>query len=263
MAEESEARHMSSGQAMGSHLARRHTTVRPVKRWTQRRWTRGQFVRCTHCGMMRKSKRSGEEDAAGRWYCCNECRVQAFKLQEISEENQRLRKILDCDPVTGIPSRALMGELWERVASTGTPAVLFVDIDHFKAINDRWGHAIGDQVLGIVAQRMAGVLRPHDACVRYGGEEFVCFLAALDMPQAMDIAERIREAVSRDPITGDAWTVLVSVSIGVMLGEPQGASLTQLLECADRALFQAKTRGRNQVVIHARSPQGGLEKRLS
>ena len=245
---------------MGSHIMHHHTTV---KRWAQRVWTRGQFVRCSHCGMMRTSKTPGLEDAAGRWYCCNECRIQAFKLQEITEENQRLRKILGCDPVTGIPPRALMGELWERVASKGTPTVLFVDIDHFKAINDRWGHAIGDQVLGIVAQRMVGVLRRHDACVRYGGEEFVCFLAALNMPSAVDVAERIREAVSRDPIMGETWSILVSVSIGVGLGEPQGASLTQLLECADRALYQAKTRGRNQVVIHARSSEGDLEKRLS
>lgn len=200
----------------------------------------------------------GQDTAEGLWFCCSGCAAMALQLQNLANENQQLRMMLSRDPVTGLPPRALMADLWGTVSVQGIPAVLFVDIDHFKAINDRWGHLAGDAVLGTVAQRIVGALRHQDACVRYGGEEFMCFLAATDRFQTTAIAERIRQAVSRHPISGGSWSVRITVSIGVAIAELKAASLIPLLESADHALYQAKTRGRNQVVMHTDPPLGGV-----
>jgi diguanylate cyclase (GGDEF)-like protein len=156
---------------------------------------------------------------------------------------------------------------WEREAATEvaravrthTPlAVALIDIDHFKAVNDSFGHLAGDRVLRTVARALAIPLREYDLVGRFGGEEFALLLPQTKAPDAYRIAERIRTHIGSMPITvsddADAEPVRLSISIGVAaLGarwdSTSGAQLTELLAAADRALYQAKRNGRNRVCV--------------
>jgi diguanylate cyclase (GGDEF)-like protein len=156
---------------------------------------------------------------------------------------------------------------WEREAATEvaravrtrTPlAVALIDIDHFKAVNDSYGHLAGDRALRTVARALAIPLREYDLVGRFGGEEFALLLPQTKALDACRIAERIRTHIGSMPITvsddADAEPVRLSISIGVAaLGarwdSTSGAQLTELLAAADGALYQAKRKGRNQVCV--------------
>lgn len=182
-------------------------------------------------------------------YCCVGCLLLAKRLGEQTAEIVRLQGMIGRDAVTGAASRSQMAHLWERVVAQGEAALLFLDVDRFKAINDRWGHLVGDAVLGAVVHRILGVLRPQDVCLRYGGEEFMVFLAAVGAQQAEAVAERIRVAIAFNPVTGEEWSVPVTVSIGVVPTHEESPDLASLIAVADQALYQAKAQGRNQVVV--------------
>lgn len=148
------------------------------------------------------------------------------------------------DPLTGLPNRrALAGRLARALAaaeSTGQPgAVLFCDLDDFKRVNDSHGHACGDKVLAVIAERMAGVMRGSDSVIRLGGDEFIVVADALSGPEASALAQRLAEAV-RAPVSVEGVVARVSVSIGIAPipicdGDPK-----QLLKDADAAMYQAK-----------------------
>ena len=156
---------------------------------------------------------------------------------------------------------------WEREAATEVAravrthtslAVALIDIDHFKAVNDSFGHLAGDRALRTVARALAIPLREYDLVGRFGGEEFALLLPQTKAPDAYRIAERIRTHIGSMPITvsddTDAEPVRLSISIGVAaLGaqwdSTSGAQLTELLAAADGALYQAKRSGRNQVCV--------------
>jgi diguanylate cyclase (GGDEF)-like protein len=129
-------------------------------------------------------------------------------------------------------------------------ALLMVDIDRFKRLNDTYGHLIGDVVLKAVARRLTETLRPTDFLVRYGGEEFVALLPGAAQAQALAAAERLRTAVERsDFAAADPRAVLkVTVSIGVAVLAPE-ENVERLIERADTALYRAKAAGRNNVVF--------------
>ena len=141
---------------------------------------------------------------------------------------------------------------------------LFADVDHFKRINDTYGHAAGDEVLRELAARLRGHLRPSDVAVRFGGEEFALLLPQTALREAGRIAERIRCMVNSEPVRTRAGLVPVTVSIGVAqarpaIGQRRDAVGNALLAAADAALYQAKEQGRDCVVLD----RGGLDGRGS
>ncbi len=174
--------------------------------------------------------------------------------------SERLKYIGLTDPLTGIHNRRyfdlrLADEVNRIQRYGGYIACLFIDIDHFKNINDTWGHPIGDVVLKAVAGRIKNMLRLTDTLARYGGEEFVVLLEQADAAQAFVVAERIREAVRQPAIPLDNGALIpITVSIGIssFVPRPQddGAAVSaqRLLHEADTALYRAKTTGRNRVV---------------
>lgn len=177
----------------------------------------------------------------------------AAELEERSTLERRLRHMARTDELTGIANRRHFFELAEQARGEahrdGTPLSLcMVDIDHFKAINDRHGHAVGDLALRVVAARCQSVLRDGDHLGRYGGEEFVIALPQACSITAGGIAERIREAVSRQPLEINGVILTLTVTLGISCVEPGEGSLDPGLLRADRALYEGKARGRNCVV---------------
>lgn len=133
--------------------------------------------------------------------------------------------------------------------------LLIVDIDHFKPINDQYGHQVGDHVLAAVAHRIRNSTRVPDVVARYGGEEFVVLLPGTDLAGGVVTAERIREGVGGSPIVvpadDDERAIVVTCSVGVAAFPEHGASVAALLRSADAAMYTAKSRGRNRVVSAA------------
>lgn len=159
------------------------------------------------------------------------------------------------DRLTGIPNRpAILATLFaevERADRYERPlAVAFVDIDHFKQVNDTYGHAAGDVVLRGVAATLRSNLRSADGLGRYGGEEFMVVLPETDAPAATALAEKLRQLVlgSAYPVDGQA-TVSVTVSIGVVAGSGRVVRVEELVRHADAAMYSAKALGRNQVYV--------------
>lgn len=162
------------------------------------------------------------------------------------------------DPLTGLHNRrygiAQLNAIADRAEAEGNEfAVLVLDIDRFKAVNDNWGHAAGDAVLVEVASRLSGNLRASDLLARVGGEEFLIALPATRLSEAQIVAERLCRAIEQSPVvTPDGLRVAITISIGMTTGgaEPSApSSVSELVAQADRALMHSKTHGRNQVTI--------------
>jgi len=158
------------------------------------------------------------------------------------------------DPLTGLPNRRLLEDRLQHALagahrSNGGIAVLYCDIDHFKRINDSYGHRGGDTVLQTVARRLETVVRENDTVARAGGDEFVVVLGDLGDPtEATRIAERARVVLSQ-PIPLDTAEVRITASLGVALHAGPKDDVETLLRVADNAMYEAKTRGRDQVAF--------------
>jgi two-component system, cell cycle response regulator len=136
-----------------------------------------------------------------------------------------------------------------RAKRLRTPlSVFFADLDHFKRINDRYGHLVGDEVLRNSAVRMSGEMREYDHLGRYGGEEFLAVLPNCNAEAARVVAERVRRSLAEKPILTDPARVEITISIGVSEWRP-GQELPELLEFADLALYRAKDSGRNRIEV--------------
>ncbi|ROM16601.1 diguanylate cyclase (GGDEF) domain-containing protein [Pseudomonas sp. NFPP10] len=167
----------------------------------------------------------------------------------------RFKAAAFCDALTGIGNRRAFMVNGERMLiecqRRGSPmALLLCDLDHFKRLNDAYGHQTGDQVLVAFSQVLAETLGTKDVYARIGGEEFACLLAATDEQAAVTVAERVRQAFARLPLLEPG---LLSVSIGVVSSETRGYDLPRLLSLADEALYDAKHQGRNRVHTVSRS----------
>jgi diguanylate cyclase (GGDEF)-like protein len=158
------------------------------------------------------------------------------------------------DPLTGAYNRRTFHEIAERELSRsrrgGRPlSIIMVDIDHFRALNEKYGVRAGDEVLQKIADIVRGALRKEDMLVRYGGEEFLVMLPDVPGPGAVVVAGRIRKSVEADTLVVDTHRVAVTVSVGVSARLDEGPeSIESLLGRADEALALAKQRGRNRVV---------------
>ena len=157
------------------------------------------------------------------------------------------------DPLTGTPSRVgmlteLRGQLGLVKRKLYGCVVAMMDLDHFKVVNDTYGHVVGDQVLIKFARHVATHLRSYDKIFRYGGEEFLICLPSTDLPSGRDIIERLREDLSSLPHQADGREPFyVTASFGICLLDPD-ISVELSIDRADKALYAAKTTGRNRVV---------------
>ena len=196
--------------------------------------------------------------------CYNEQEVLAQQHQMLLVERDLLYKTLMqvavTDVITGLPNhQAVINRLDEAIVECqqthGRFALLFVDLDHFKRMNDTWGHRAGDALLHEIAQRMRMALRMEDFVGRYGGEEFLILLPGVDVQAATLTAEHLRTVIgtasfSWQPDTNlSAVPISTTVSIGVAIYPLHGSSAETLFEAADRAMYRAKYIGRNHVYL--------------
>jgi len=138
----------------------------------------------------------------------------------------------------------------ERARRFGRPlSAIMVDVDHFKDINDTYGHAEGDRVLRMVAERLNSNIREIDILGRYGGDEFTIILPETDLFVATNVAERVRRSVTEIPTLMKDEPIQISLSIGVARANPETADLMALLEGADAAMYIAKQAGGNRVEV--------------
>jgi diguanylate cyclase (GGDEF)-like protein len=177
-------------------------------------------------------------------------------LLQRSLMHQQLQAAARTDAKTGLLNAAA----WQREAdielsraqrSSEPLALLLIDIDYFKRVNDTHGHLVGDQVLIGVATTLCGQVRDYDVIGRFGGEEFVVLLPGADTVEACRVAERLRGRVRRLAVPAEEGTVAVTISVGISLFRTHGHDLIELLAAADLALYRAKQSGRDRVCLPA------------
>jgi diguanylate cyclase (GGDEF)-like protein len=172
----------------------------------------------------------------------------------LSERRERLRRESEQDPLTGLGNRRAFEARMRALANPPSPvgALLLLDIDRFKQINDRYGHASGDVVLIEVARRIQACLRRDDLVVRWGGEEFLVHVSAMGAEQALILARRILERIAGEAIELSNGSLRTTASLGLCMdalpGSGQGLHWEERLRLADLALYAAKSRGRNRAV---------------
>jgi len=161
-------------------------------------------------------------------------------------------KLARIDPLTGLNNRRAFYEylipIWSIAERKNYPmSVIMIDIDRFKQVNDRYGHDMGDRVLVKVSQILEHGARSGDILARWGGEEFILFLPDTDMNEAVTIANRLRESISRTPVNDSDDPLYLTASMGVSYNDSTGLTLNDLIKVADNCLYRAKTKGRDLV----------------
>lgn len=180
----------------------------------------------------------------------------AFSLAMIKVRDTLYELLLSFDQLTGMLNRQaffrLLEQEYARVKRFNEPcSIVLIDIDHFKKINDEYGHASGDKVLSVIAKLLIDNLRPYDVIGRYGGEEFLIFTPNISLDMSQSIMERLRKELAEKPIcVADGSCIQVTASFGIAAMSADEA-LSETIEHADQALYQAKNSGRNRVVLWA------------
>ncbi len=223
--------------------------VLPLMRW-------GQLVGSLNLGSLRRDRFTpGMATNFIEWLAA----VASVCLENVAN-NERLKHIGLTDALTGVHNRRYfeqrLREEVDRALRKGSPlSCLLVDLDHFKSVNDRYGHLIGDVVLREVAEQIKDQLRLSDAMARYGGEEFAVLLVQTNAVTARAIAERIRERIASQVFKlpeGAQLSVTISIGVATLMEELRGADIDirarDLVSRADSALYSAKRSGRNRVV---------------
>ncbi|MFW5824642.1 MAG: diguanylate cyclase [Marinobacter sp.] len=211
-----------------------------------------------------------QNTANHRWYQCRDQAIRwvdgrlvrmeiATDITERKEMEQALKaakaraeKLADTDELTGLNNRRAFFKLGSQVVSqanrSGDPvAVIMFDLDHFKQLNDNWGHAAGDSVLRGIAATAQRTVRDADVLARLGGEEFAALLPATDVPRARFLAQRLQQAFSSQMFPLAEGNVRCTASFGIAASTGPGIILDDLLRRSDHALFHAKAAGRNRV----------------
>ncbi|KAA6461791.1 sensor domain-containing diguanylate cyclase [Acidobacteria bacterium AB60] len=177
----------------------------------------------------------------------------------LAHSHEELEMKARIDVLTHVWNRGAILDILAAERIRGAPgastALLMIDLDHFKIINDTYGHAAGDEVLRVVASRLRAALRPLDAVGRYGGEEFIAVLPGAALEGAAQASERVRQAVEKKPVPFGGHNIPVTCSIGCAAsGNASADEVTTMLLRADRALYRAKLSGRNRVEAESPTP---------
>lgn len=178
--------------------------------------------------------------------------VIAIQKQQALEE---IKSLSIRDPLTAMYNRRYLSEIlaaeMDRAFRLHRPlSLLLIDIDHFKAVNDRYGHVVGDQVLHGLAKLFALIIRPYDTIARYGGEEFILLMSETDVEEALAVAERLREATASEKLLPEEAVLTCSFGIGMLKpDETRLPTPEELIQRADKALYEAKRAGRNRVHV--------------
>ncbi len=190
---------------------------------------------------------AGDIVGAVEWFC------DGSRKHEMLCELDQLQRDTLLDPLTGVGNRRYAASEFDRRlrehANFGIPlGLLFVDIDHFKNINDTHGHDVGDRMLGVVARSISNALRGADHVCRWGGEEFLAFVPGVGRTAFLGIAERVRALVQAASLDVDGQPLRVTVSVGGSFAR-EGDSLESLVARADALMYRGKNQGRNIAVI--------------
>lgn len=189
-------------------------------------------------------------------------------MQALEESEERNKQMAYTDSLTGLPNRNLLESNIDKAIAKAARshsqfAVMFIDLDQFKDINDTLGHSVGDKLLVTMAERLANTLRENDTIVRFGGDEFVAVTDNFDSIEAIDpIAHRIIDAVSV-PVKLADTEVLITASIGIACYPHNGKDTTSLLKHADTAMYQAKNAGKNQFQPYDKHSANKQNRKLS
>ena len=195
-----------------------------------------------------------------------ESRLRMLKAQiEVTGKNiehyMGVQQLVYLDDATGLYNTRYLTYLLDKevaqaVATHKSFAVLFIDADHFKAINDHYGHPNGTKLLNELGNRLKRYVRETDTIFRYGGDEFVAVLSPCDLETARIVAERIRSSIQKTPFLADeSLSVSFTVSIGVALFPDHAQNTQAIIEAADQAMYQAKRQTRNSVALFADAPK--------
>jgi diguanylate cyclase (GGDEF)-like protein len=177
------------------------------------------------------------------------------EISHRTELSQRLEEMATTDFLTGLSNRRHFDDIlqkeWRRMRRYGNQfALLIIDLDRFKQINDRFGHQCGDEVLQKTARILKDQVRTEDIVARYGGDELAIIALGTDWKNAGDLGERLRHQVAETAMTRAVPKTSISVGIAVTSGTKPPADIAELISRADKALYAAKEQGRNRVVIH-------------
>jgi diguanylate cyclase (GGDEF)-like protein len=177
-----------------------------------------------------------------------------LEVETIRKQVNLYRSLAATDALTGLLSRREFFEMGEKVIAQvrhrhAPVSLLMVDLDYFKLINDQYGHAVGDQVLSMIARRLKNTLRQDDLAGRYGGDEFVILMPDIALPACQKIAERCRKVIAEEPVEVDDLSLTMNISIGLaVLDTDSSLTLEDLIQHADQALLFAKKNGRNRII---------------
>lgn len=193
--------------------------------------------------------------------------LQLHNVEERERYQASLMRQAYCDEVTGLPNRALLAERMARGLAAAKRygyfcGLLFIDLDHFKRVNDSLGHAGGDALLRKVGDRLKEIARHSDTTARFGGDEFVIFLDRISgRSEAVKCARRVLDAFEQ-PVLVDDRQLVVSATVGVALFPADGETPEQLLKNADAAMYEAKARGRKRIGFYGRETGLRIERHL-
>jgi diguanylate cyclase (GGDEF)-like protein len=196
------------------------------------------------------------------------CAALIWAVARIRKANQRLRHASEHDELTGLSNRRYFHEhiLAREDGQAFLGCVLLVDLDHFKRINDTYGHPAGDKVLEVMSKRLTTVLRDNDTLVRWGGEEFLVVLPPMTHAQSDATALRLLNVVRREPVLWQGQSISCTISIGYasfpLAGANTEISLDRAISLVDKALYQAKRRGRDRACLIS-VVRAGTEKDLA
>jgi diguanylate cyclase (GGDEF)-like protein len=184
-------------------------------------------------------------------------------ITDLAQQAERIEKLATTDTLTGLINRrhflALADKEWSRFQRYQRPlSMLMVDVDHFKAVNDRFGQATGDDALKLVAESCSANQRDTDIVARLAGDEFALLLPETDAAQARTVARRIQSNLTILPIIANGEPVLLTVSIGLAVATLSMSGTDALMKAADQALYESKAQGRNRVVQFTPKPPAKL-----